>query len=114
MRNVKGLMGILSISVLMLIGCSSSSSPDWVYNFVVWDDYMYVVSDEYTENVGNVLGEVTKYSDQEAIYDGNFSNHYREGTKYYKIKEVSTSEVIAIQEGDSFRIANREGKYRLK
>ncbi|MGE7997595.1 hypothetical protein ACQKOF_02725 [Lysinibacillus sp. NPDC093190] len=114
MPKVNSLMGILSTSVLILIGCSTYSSPDWVYNFVVWDDYMYVVSDEYTENVGDMLGEVTKYSDQEAIYDENFSNHYREGTKYYEIKEVSTSEAIAIQEGDSYRIAKREGKYGLE
>lgn len=113
MHNVKRLMGILSISVLILIGCSSSSSPDWVNSFVVWNNYMYVVSEEYTENV-ELLGEVTKYSDREAIYDGNFSNHYREGTKYYEIKGVNTSEAIAIQEGDSYRIANRKGKYGLE
>ncbi|MFF2175880.1 hypothetical protein ACFVT8_05375 [Lysinibacillus sp. NPDC058147] len=114
MQNIKGVMGILLISVLILIGCSPASSPDWVNSFVVWDDYMYVVSDEYTENVRDVLGEVTKYSDQEAKYDGNFSNHYREGTKYYEIKGVSPSEAIAIQEGDSYRIANRKGKYGLE
>jgi hypothetical protein len=114
MSKVKGLMGILSISVVILIGCSPSSSKDWIYNFVVWEDYMYVVSDEYTENVGDVLGEVTKYSDQEAIYNGNFSNYFRKGTKYYAIKGVSTSEAIAIQEGDTYRIANRKGKYGLE
>jgi len=111
MRKVKDLMGILSILVLILFGCSSSSSPDWAYNFVVWEDNIYVISDEYTENIGNVIGEVIRYSDHEAVYKGNFSNYYKEGTKYYEIKEVNTTEAIAIQEEDSYRIANLKGKY---
>jgi len=111
MRKVKGLMGILSILVLILFGCSSSSSPDWAYNFVVWEDNIYVISDEYTENIGNVIGEVTKYSDHEAVYNENFSNYYKKGTKYYEIKDVNTTEAIAIQEEDSYRIANLKGKY---
>lgn len=114
MRRSKSLLGILSTFLLILAGCTSSSSMDWAHNFVVWDEYIYIVSDEYTENVGEVLGEVTHYSDQEATYTGNFSNKYEEGTKYYKIEGVSTEVAIAVEENDEFRIANQEGKYGEK
>ena len=111
MRKSKLLMGILSILLLISAGCASTSSMDWASNFVVWDEYIYIVSDEYTENVGAVLGEVTHYSDHEATYTGNFSNQYEKGTKYYEIEGVSPEVAIAVKENDKYRIAKQEGKY---
>jgi hypothetical protein len=40
---------------------------------------------------------------------GNFSNVYEKGTKYYSIKDVSTDEAIAVEEGSGkFKKAVRE------
>ncbi|MFD1030257.1 hypothetical protein [Metaplanococcus flavidus] len=110
----KFLLGILSIVLLTLAGCTSTSSQDWASNFIVLDGYIYIVSDEYTENVGEVIGQVTHYSDQEATYAGNFSNMYEEGTKYYEIEGVSREVAIAVEENDKYRIANQNGKYGEK
>ncbi|GGF26857.1 hypothetical protein GCM10010954_27380 [Halobacillus andaensis] len=54
---------------------------------------------------------MTSYSDMEQ-YRGNFSNAYREGTKYFSIEGISTEEAIAVQEEDGrFIKAHREGEY---
>ena len=64
--------------LLILTGCSESntenSSADWAFTFVVWDGYIYQLSDEYVEDIVEEIGEVTKYSDTEGTYSGNFSN----------------------------------------
>lgn len=85
---------------------------EWAYSFVVWDGYTYVVSDEYVTEVDKVIGNVTVYSSIEGTYSGNFSNAYKEGTKYFSIKGIDTNEAIAIQESDGkSKRANRKGKY---
>ncbi|TWT08061.1 hypothetical protein FQV26_09695 [Planococcus sp. CPCC 101016] len=104
---------LLLIALLFLMtlfaGCSSKS---WVSSFVVWDGYIYQISDEYLDKVGEEIGEVTKYSDKEGTYSGNFSNEYKKGTKYFSIEGINTEEAIAIEEGDSkYRKATRDGKY---
>lgn len=65
-------------------------------------------------DVSKEIGEVTKYSDTEATYSGNFSNKYEKGTKYYSIKGISTDKAIAIEEDGKYRRANRSGKYGEK
>lgn len=80
--------------------------------FVVWDGYIYEISDEYPDNVDNEIGEVTRYSGEEETYSGNFSNEYKKGTKYFSIEGINTSEAIAIEEDDGkYRKAIRDGKY---
>ncbi|KLT17944.1 hypothetical protein AA980_11135 [Neobacillus vireti] len=90
----------------------SKSFASWAYLFVVWDGYTYVVSEEYVTEIDKEIGHVTKYSDREGTYSGNFSNIYKKGTKYYSIKGISTDEAIAIQEKDGkYKKATREGEY---
>jgi hypothetical protein len=83
---------------------SNNSSADWTNSFVVWDGITYLLADEYVEDISEEIGEVTKYSDMEATYSGNFSNVYEKGTKYYSITGISTEEAIAVEEKD--------GRYR--
>lgn len=104
-------------ALAILTGCSTSnsSSADWVSTFVVWDGYIYHIGDDYVTEVDEEIGHVTKYSDQEGTYSGNFSNEYEKGTKFYSISGVSTDEAIAIEEEDGkFRKAIRDGKYGEK
>lgn len=90
----------------------NKSSADWAYPFVVWDGYIYVISDEFVEEVDKKIGRVTKYSDKEGTYSGNFSNVYKKGTVYYSIKGVSTDEAIAIEEeGGKYKKAVMDGEY---
>lgn len=70
---------------------------EWDYSFVVWDGYIYVVSDETVNQIDQEIGEVTSYSDLEGTFSGDFSNTFIEGTKYYSIKNVNTYEAIAIE-----------------
>lgn len=106
------------IGIVLLSGCSNSipfnnSSADWAFQFVVWDGYIYQLSDEYVENVDEKC-EVTKYSDMEGTYSRNFSNTYEKGTKYYAIRGISTEEAIAIEEDGRYKKAIRDGKYGEK
>ncbi|MCR2821050.1 hypothetical protein [Lederbergia panacisoli] len=89
------------------------SHASWAYSFVVWDGYVYVVSDELIDNIDKEIGQVTKYSDKEGSYWGNFSNTYKIGTKYYSIVGINTTEAIAVQTEDGTYIkAIKEGKYK--
>jgi len=74
---------------------NQAMATKWIYQFVVWDGYVYVISEEYVTEVEHEIGEVTKFSNSEQ-YSGNFSNVYKTGTKYYSIKGISTDESIAI------------------
>lgn len=90
----------------------NKSSADWAYSFVVWDGDIYVVNDEEVGQVDREIGEVTKYSDMEGTYSGNFSNTYRKGTKYFSIVDVSTDEAIAVEDVQGHYVkAISDGKY---
>ena len=103
------------IAIVFLSGCSkivfNKSSADWAFGFVVWDGYIYQLSDEYVDEIDEEIGKVTKYSDTERTYSGNFSNVYEKGTKYYAMQGISTEEAIAIEEDGKYRKAIRDGKY---
>ena len=103
------IIGMLALTIVIVVGCSSSA--DWNSNFVVWDGYVYEMSNEYVTEIEEEIGKVTKYSDKEGTYSGNFSNMYRKGTKYYAIVGVNTDEAIAVEENGVYRKAKKEGKY---
>ncbi|RID85896.1 hypothetical protein D1970_09065 [Mesobacillus zeae] len=110
---------IFSFILTIISGCSednsNKSSADWAFSFVVWDSYIYRVCDDFVNEINEEIGEVTKYSDMEGTYTGNFSNEYEKGTKYYSIKGISVEEAIAIREEDGkFRKAIRDGKHGEK
>lgn len=113
-------MSILSLWLLTnLSGCIemkvNKSSADWAYSFVVFDGYIYKLSDEYVNNINEEIGKVTSFSNMEGTYTGNFSNEYEKGTKYYSIMGVSTEKEIAIkEENGKYRKAIRDGKYEEK
>ena len=110
----------IRLSVLMLFFCILSacslgnSQASWAYSFVVWDGYVYQISDEYVQEVDKEIGEVTVYSDMEGTYSGNFSNVYEKGIAYYSITGVSADEAIAVKEDGKYRKAIRDGKYSSK
>lgn len=115
-RNWITAVAAVIIAMTILSACSAanpnSSSADWASSFVVWDDYIYQLGEEYVRDVEEEIGEVTVYSDMEGTYKGNFSNEYEKGTKYYSIQGISPEEAIAVQEEDGkFRKAIRDGKY---
>jgi len=101
--------------ILFLSGCSNifnKSSADWAFSFDVWNGYIYQFSDEYVDDIGDEIGEVTKHSDTKGTYSGNFSNLYEKGTKYFAIQGISTEEAIAIEEEyGKYRKAIRDGKF---
>ncbi|MFE1245136.1 hypothetical protein ACFW35_13470 [Fictibacillus sp. NPDC058756] len=106
------------LSFLLLIGLfcalilpTKSSATSWAYPFVVWDGYIYLVNDEYVTEVDKEIGKVTRYSDMYP-QSGNFSNVYEKGTKYYSIKDVSSDEAIAVEDGSGkYKKAVREKEY---
>ena len=93
---------------------SVTTYADWSHNFVVSNGKMYVISDIQVDpdQIESKIGEVTKYSDQEGTYAGNFSNVYPVGTEYFSIKGIGNKEAIAIKENDlRFIRANYYGYY---
>ncbi|MDM5336293.1 hypothetical protein QUF84_03475 [Fictibacillus enclensis] len=113
MKMLKSVSFIFALLLAVQSFSGSHVSASWAYPFVVWDHYTYSISEEYVDQVGKEIGEVTKYSDQEGAYTGNFSNQYKKGTKYFEIKGISTDKAIAIQEpGGKYIKAIREHKYQ--
>ena len=109
---------LVTVALLLCIVFPLSSSKvfatSWVYPFIVWDDHVYVVSEETVLDVEKKIGKVTKYSDMYS-YSGNFSNVFPKGTKYYSIKGIDTTIAIAIQTSDGHYIkAYREGEYTYR
>ncbi|WP_342599377.1 hypothetical protein MHB48_18815 [Psychrobacillus sp. FSL H8-0483] len=103
-----GIVSILSVSILF----PAKTLASWAYSFVVWDGYVYVITNETVNEVDEEIGHVTKYSDREGTYSGNFSNVFPKGTKYYSIVGVSTDEAISVEDGNGAYIkANRSGEY---
>ncbi|KUP23795.1 hypothetical protein AWJ19_09780 [Paenibacillus sp. DMB5] len=87
---------------------------DWANRFVVNEGKSYVISDKRVEaqEVDSMIGQVTKYSDEEGTYSGNFSNQYPKGTKYYSIKGVNINEAIAVKlDNGTFIRADYNGEY---
>lgn len=103
---------IFPVLVVILTGCSTNA--DWNSAFVVWNGDMYEVSNEYVEETDKEIGRVTKYSEREGTYLGNFSNTYSKGTAFYSIKGINTDEAIAIEEDEKYRKAINNGKYGEK
>lgn len=103
---------LLTIAVLIPIG---SVYADWAYSFVVYSGDSYKISkDELipSNDIDQKIGQVTKYSDEEGTYRGNFSNTYPKGTPYYSIKNTDPQEVIAIKTGeDTYVKAYNIGHY---
>lgn len=94
----------LKISLLFAFLISSNLfvgivSADWANMFVVNDGKIFVISEEHLDpkQIGLKIGKVTKYSDREGTYSGNFSNRYPKGTGYYEIIGVGINEAIAIK-----------------
>ncbi|MCM3743778.1 hypothetical protein M3193_06450 [Sporosarcina luteola] len=102
------------IGLLLVIMAGCSSSADWNSSFVVWNGDMYEIIDEYVVEIHEEIGQVTRYSDKEGTYLGDFSNKYKKGTKFYSIEGISKEEAIAIEEGGKYRKAINKGKYGEK
>jgi hypothetical protein len=105
-----------SLSILFLLTEAYpgiAGATKWVSSFVVWEGYQYTVQEEYIEEskIESEIGQVTAYSDMEPL-GGNFSNEFREGSKYFSIKGVSTEESIAVEAGrGTYLRADRDGEY---
>ena len=105
---------VLLLCVVLSFFSSKVFATSWAYPFVVWNDSVYVVSEETIDDVEKEIGKVTKYSDMEQ-YGGNFSNVYPKGTKYYSIKGINTSVAIAVESSDGQYIkAYLQGEYTYK
>ncbi|WP_139194322.1 hypothetical protein [Bacillus sp. MUM 13] len=114
MNVKKASVFILCFAILFSLLHPKQSFAKWAYAFVVYDGYTYVLSEESVTDIDKEIGEVTKYSDIEGTYSGNFSNEYHKGTKYYSIKGISTDQAIAVADHGHYKKAERRGKYEGK
>lgn len=111
-RYIYSLLVFITMLTALSYPCKASATS-WAYSFVVYEGYVYVVSEESVgeEEVEKEIGSVTQYSDMESL-PGNFSNAYPVGTKYYSIKGVNAEDMIAVEESEGqYLKAERDGKY---
>lgn len=92
---------VLAIILFLVATATPVMATSWAYSFVVYNNSIYVITEEPVEEVGNRLGEVTAYSDMENL-SGNFSNVYEVGTPYYEIKGVDPAEAIAVEKDNGY------------
>ena len=85
--------------VIFLVGCSSSAS--WAFQFIKYNDTHYIVTEEKIESnlLGEKLGEVKHFLEEERDSRDLSSNIYREGTEFFEINGTSSSEAIAVKNG---------------
>lgn len=87
---------------------------DWASSFVVHNGGKYTVTNALVteDRIGPLLGKVTKYSDVEGTYRGNFSNTYPKGTPYFAIHGTSEEDGIAVRTPDGgYVFAGYDGEY---
>ncbi|WP_426899494.1 hypothetical protein [Rossellomorea vietnamensis] len=101
----------IGIILFVLLSPFKAMATSWAYSFVVWNDYVYVMTDDIVTDIEKEIGEVTAYSDMQEL-PGNFSNEFSVGTKYFSITNVSTEEAIAVEmQSGTYQKALRENKY---
>ena len=88
---------VILLTLLFTFMISSSvHSVSWAYVFVVWEGNVYEVKQDESiadSEIGEVIGKVkTIPNDMTGSYFGNASNYYSKGTKYYKMKGISTAD----------------------
>jgi hypothetical protein len=113
MKKKQFLLLALTFTLLAaMFSPSKTSATSWAYSFVVWNGYIYEMTDEFVTDIEQEIGQVTKYSDMET-YAGNFSNTYKKGTKYFSIQGISTDEAIAVEINEGkYKKAIRTGEYQ--
>lgn len=87
---------------------------DWASSFVVHDGGKYTITEATVAEdlIGQQVGEVTKYSDVEGTYRGNYSNAFPKGTPYYAIQGTSEEDGIAVRTPDGeYVFAGYDGEY---
>jgi hypothetical protein len=102
------------LAVFMFTGMATRASADWASKFVVYDGGIYRVTDTEisADKIGKKVGKVSRYSDQEGTYRGNFSNTFAKGTPYYAIQGESIQELIAVKGPDGeYMAAVYSGEY---
>lgn len=108
----KFIIVILAIIALLPL---HAVSADWAGSFVVYSGDIYEISDDElipSNEIDKKIGQVTRYSDHEGTYSGNFSNIYPKGTPYYSIKNIDPKEIIAIKTHEAeFVKAINKGQY---
>lgn len=104
---------LLSVIIfIFLVGCSSSTS--WAYQFLKYNDVHYIVTEEKVEiyDLGEKLGEVKYYLEEEQNSKDLSSNIYPKGTEFYEINGISSLEAIAVKdvEGEIIKLV-AEGEW---
>ncbi|WP_246072808.1 hypothetical protein [Paenibacillus dokdonensis] len=90
---------IATLMCIFFLFVHTEASASWAYSFVVYNSSVYAVTMEEvsSELIGNQIGKVTRFSDKEGTYRGNFSNQYPKGTPYYAINGIDFKQQIAVK-----------------
>lgn len=104
----------LLLCVCLSLIAVSTVYADWASSFVVHNGSKYTITTTTVmeDQIGPQVGKVTKYSDVEGTYRGNFSNTFPKGTPYFAIHDTSEDEGIAVRtiEG-GYVLASYDGEY---
>ena len=103
MQQIKQIKQIILTIGMILLFTMTASALSWAYAFVVYNGNVYEVTDQVVSEseIDQQIGEVTsKPDDQTGDYNGDASNFYEIGTKYYEMKGTSQKKAIAVENGN--------------
>ncbi|WP_214712932.1 MULTISPECIES: hypothetical protein [unclassified Exiguobacterium] len=94
----KVLVCIVSVCFL-LVGCNTTSSS-WAFDFVKYNNTHYIPTENKinNEDLGEKIGQVETFLDQESDSINLSSNKFAEGTEIYSIQGIDIKEEIAVVE----------------
>jgi len=96
---------IFSTIACSRFGVTTSTSKEWAYRFVKWNDHFYVVTDETVSGTEKMLGKIIKHSTNELDeFPNNSSNYFPEGTKLYEIAGLEPEQYIAVATEDGIYV----------
>ncbi|MGO4530125.1 hypothetical protein AB4Z30_13680 [Paenibacillus sp. 2TAF8] len=100
-------------SMLFLVACSNSGDGElqsWAFDVITWNNGVYKVTNEtvVTTEVEIEIGTIKKYSTNESNELPNlFSNKYKKGTTLFKVKNIETTDYIAVKDNETYQKAIR-------
>jgi hypothetical protein len=104
-------IALILTTMLFLVACSNSNQQQlqsWAFDVVTWNNGVYKLTNEVVTEVGDEIGIIKKQSTNESSDLPNlFSNKYKKGTKLFEIKNVETSDYIAIMDNGTYYKAER-------
>ncbi|UKS26610.1 hypothetical protein LOZ80_34705 [Paenibacillus sp. HWE-109] len=96
---------IMIALVILTAGCShSNSNESFAFEkMIIWNQIVYVVTDQQVKKIDLLLGTIDEQSKDESTLSNNkSSNYYPVGTEIYSIKGFDIKSALAVKVNNQF------------